>query len=337
MPTNLRVPTTVAIATRTYPPLPAISHKQGTSTPFCGCPFLASPSDLPLPSSLLFCPRFGFVAWIDSSCTLAMDHHCPWVGNCVGHKNHKFFLLFLLYSTIGLSYELCMFVWRFVDGMMYYSESMHAPQEGVLHEYIGTPFSTHEVVFLIMNTFITMPVTIAIISLFVYQISCLFANQTSIEDYISGRQHKAASKAGVRPPSWAYDFGWIANVRQKLGHNMWLWFIPIHNSVGDGFSWKAKPFRAPSVPDRTSDLQVHKGLVLPFLCISSSLKRQTVHKADTTLPVSLFSLLFPYLLSRSIVSPNLSRSLLTRTKESPHHIMDPDSRRATRRLVESSV
>jgi len=33
-------------------------------------------------------------------CVLKMDHHCPWMNNCIGLNNQKAFVLFNLYTTV---------------------------------------------------------------------------------------------------------------------------------------------------------------------------------------------------------------------------------------------
>ena len=38
-------------------------------------------------------------------CYLRMDHHCPWIGNCIGLKNIKYFVKTLLFATL-----LCIFI-----------------------------------------------------------------------------------------------------------------------------------------------------------------------------------------------------------------------------------
>lgn len=37
-------------------------------------------------------------------CVLGMDHHCPWMNNCIGIKNHKSFILFCMYTALASIY-----------------------------------------------------------------------------------------------------------------------------------------------------------------------------------------------------------------------------------------
>jgi len=57
-----------------------------------------------------FRPRHTHHCRVCRGCVLEMDHHCPWVNNCVGWRNHKYFLLFISYAWIGCVWTPLIFI-----------------------------------------------------------------------------------------------------------------------------------------------------------------------------------------------------------------------------------
>ena len=39
-------------------------------------------------------------------CIRRMDHHCPWINNCVGEWNQKYFIQFLFYVALLSAYSI---------------------------------------------------------------------------------------------------------------------------------------------------------------------------------------------------------------------------------------
>ena len=57
-----------------------------------------------------------------NECVLDFDHHCPFVANCIGRYNHKYFIFFLFYTSLGTLYALMVTYRPFSDCYMNYEK-----------------------------------------------------------------------------------------------------------------------------------------------------------------------------------------------------------------------
>ncbi|KAG0085017.1 hypothetical protein BGZ93_009780 [Podila epicladia] len=157
-----------------------------------------------------------------------MDHHCPWVLNCVGLDNYKFFFLFVFYTAIH-----CVYIFVTLAPLYFRTpdDRSWAHQQQIIGLVVSGMFGLTLIVFTITH------------------IRLILLNRTTIED------HSTPHHEGMLPclrKGWAesegeinqgnerlYDMGPKNNWHQVMGPG-WQWFLPVSvvRPEGPGYNQK---------------------------------------------------------------------------------------------------
>lgn len=141
-------------------------------------------------------------------CVLVMDHHCPWLSNCVGFKNRKTFMLLIIYAfTYGVLGLL-----GSIYPLILLGGELPENRYGRLHKFVIG----------IIGNLLGIAFVITMINFLRYHFYLVNNNKTTIENLDEKRGNVGGS----------YDMGKDYNWKMIFGKNKALWFLPI--TTGDG-------------------------------------------------------------------------------------------------------
>jgi hypothetical protein len=167
------------------------------------------------------------------TCILKMDHHCPWIYNCVGFANYKYFFLLLLFSVLDCH----LIVWTMFESV---------------RQAIETEPDFLTMFFLFLGEFMAFGLGVLLNMFFVFHIWLMCTAMTTIE-YCE----KAMPKKEVESKQWdnsLYDLGVLGNIQAVLGDNPLFWLLPVTLPSSNGLDFVSSQSRL------TTDIENSRGM-----------------------------------------------------------------------------
>lgn len=166
------------------------------------------------------------------TCILRMDHHCPWIANCIGWNNQGHFLRFLSYASGSIMMAFLGTIIRLVKG---YQPAPMMESESSIWD-VGVELNETDVVVSILNLCLLGALGIFVTLLAGFQWANVIRNRTTIEDLEIANNPSAAFPYQLRP-FWR-------NLRSILGGRYWAWPFPFVSSwqlegLGDGVNFES--------------------------------------------------------------------------------------------------